>query len=70
MRLRGNESLAIHAYRLILEQAERSLHYATIIEVHHPDYLAEPELRQLYSWNDENRLANSDIDELISRVWG
>ena len=61
--------LAMHAYRLILEKDERNLHYATIIEVHHPDYLAEDELRRLYSWDDSNRLPDDVIEELLSRVW-
>ena len=69
MRLEETASLAMHAYRLILEKAGRSLHYATIIEVHHPDYLAERELCDLYEWDAKNRLPQDVIDELIQRVW-
>ena len=69
MRLAGSASLALHAYRLILEQGERSLHYATIIEVHHPAYLSERELCQLYDWNDADRLPDDVVAGLINRVW-
>jgi len=69
MRLDAGTLLAMHAYRLILEKQERSLHYATIIEVHHPDYLAEDELRNLYAWDDKNRLPDDVVDELLNRVW-
>ena len=69
MQLAGDASLAVHAYRLILEKGERRLHYATIIEVHHPDYLAEAELQGLYDWDDAKRLPADVIDRLVNRVF-
>ncbi len=69
MRLSGNAALAVHAYRLILEKDDRNLHYATIIEVHHPDDLQENDLRELYDWQDDKRLPDDVIDELINRIW-
>lgn len=69
MHLADSASLGMHAYRLILEKDRRSLHYATIIEVHHPDYLDEAELRKLYDWNDDKRLPDDVVEELINRVW-
>ena len=48
MRLAPGARLAMHAYRLVLERESESVHYATIIEVHHPDYLGLDELRELY----------------------
>ena len=62
-------SLAMHAYRLILEQGDRSVHYATIIEVHHPEYLGEAALQKLYSWSDDDRLPDDVVAELVDRVW-
>lgn len=49
MYLQNDADLAVHAYNLHIEKASMSVHYATIIETHHPDYLDELELRQLYS---------------------
>ena len=69
MHLSGNERLAIHAYRLILEKSERTLHYATIIEAHHPDYLAENELRILYDWRDDAQPDTEQIGSLLELVW-
>ena len=43
MRLDAPGSLGLHAYRLILDKDSRSLHYATIVETHHPDYLTSDE---------------------------
>jgi hypothetical protein len=48
MRLAGETGLAMHVYRLLLARDGRSLPYATIAEVHHPDYLTEAGLRGLY----------------------
>jgi len=69
MQLTGDERLALHAYRLILEKADRTLHYATIIEAHHPDYLAERELQELYGWRDDARLGAEQINSLLELVW-
>lgn len=69
MHLAESASLAVHAYRLILEKDDRSLHYATIIEVHHPDYLQETDLCALYDWSADKRLPDAVVDELIDRVW-
>jgi len=69
MHLASDAALAMHAYRLILEKGDRSLHYATIIEVHHPDYLGENELQKLYDWSDDKRLPDDVVADLISRVW-
>jgi hypothetical protein len=42
-------SLATHAYRFeVLRNGQRYL-YATITELHHPDYLREADLRRIYS---------------------
>jgi len=49
MRLQSTTDLAVHAYQLHIEKGSKSLHYATIIEIHHPEYLDESELLELYS---------------------
>lgn len=45
----GNDSpLAMHVYRLWLKKAAHNFEYATIIEIHHPDYLDYRQLQQLF----------------------
>ena len=48
MHLEQAAALAVHAYWLMLTKDGRELHYATIIETHHPDYLTEADLEVLY----------------------
>ena len=52
MRLPSPQILGKHVYELILERGVQSLQYATIVELHHPDYLSEKELRELYGQSD------------------
>lgn len=48
MQLQSSTDLAVHAYHLHIEKDSTSLHYATIVETHHPEYLGESELLELY----------------------
>lgn len=41
-------TLAMHAYRFDVSRNTERYHYATIVELHHPDYLQAADLRQLY----------------------
>jgi hypothetical protein len=68
MHLDYSTELGVHAYRLVLEQDSQSINYATIIEVHHPDYLTVAELKHLYVTNSEFRLQETDIRELTRLV--
>jgi hypothetical protein len=68
MRLETVENLAMHAYRLILDKNSQSIHYATIVETHHPAYLTEPELLDLYGSELESRLAAGDIQDLVGLI--
>jgi hypothetical protein len=40
--------LATHAYELEVSRKDERFNYATIIEMHHPDYLSQADLRSLY----------------------
>ncbi len=42
------QPLAVHIYDLVVSREGKSLTYATIGEIHHPDYLSIVELRGLY----------------------
>ncbi len=68
MHLEKTENLAMHAYRLILERNSQSVHYATIVETHHPEYLTEAELLELYGADLESRLDAGDIAELVRLI--
>ena len=60
MQLQHAAELAVHAYNLHIEKADMSVHYATIVETHHPDYLGVNELRGLYAVSRD-----ADADEII-----
>lgn len=68
MRLDLPASTAVHAYQLMLEKGPRSIHYATIVESHHPAYLAEAELLELYPVDAEIRLSAAEVQMLVRLV--
>ena len=58
-------TLAAHVYRFNISKDGRSFDYATIVEVHHPDYLDTAELKSLYGeilFDDSGR---DRIDDFI-----
>lgn len=58
----------MHVYRLILTRDEHSIDYATIIETHHPAYLTEADVRQLYPTGDAVQLDPETTRELAELV--
>ena len=51
-------TLATHHYLFTVSRDERSWNYATITEIHHPQYLTADDLRELYGeilFDDSNR---------------
>lgn len=40
--------VAVHAYRFVVRRDGREFDYATIVEMHHPDYLQREDLQKLY----------------------
>lgn len=61
MRLDAERPLAMHVYRLFLKKGPKVIDYATIIEVHHPDYMSVDRLQRLYARGPLPRLADDDI---------
>ena len=59
----------MHAYRRVLERGSVSVHYATIIEVHHPEYLGVDELNELYDVAAANRAGGKLRTQPESVVW-
>jgi hypothetical protein len=68
MRLHSPQHLAMHVYRLLLEKDDQSVEYARIIEVHHPDYLDEAALRELFDVSESTFLSQDQLSALVSLV--
>lgn len=68
MRVAPSARLAMHAYRLVLERGSESVHYATIIEVHHPDYLALDELKELYDVAATQRADKGTVAAFVALI--
>lgn len=58
MRLTAAPDLAMHVYRLHINKDQQSIEYATIIELHHPDYLTPARLQTLYGNGKPARVDN------------
>lgn len=69
MRLTGAHDLALHVYRLVLGREGAAFDYATILEVHHPEYLSERDLRGLFEYKADNALPASDLKQLFALVF-
>ncbi|MBT8092815.1 MAG: hypothetical protein KJN77_07255 [Gammaproteobacteria bacterium] len=57
MRINGPRELALHVYQLLLVRDKRVFDYATILETHHPDYLSEADLYDLYEYETPNAVS-------------
>lgn len=68
MNLDSAATLALHAYQLVLHKGSLSVHYATIVETHHPDYLDEVELRELYPVDAGSTLSPDAVAALLRLV--
>ncbi len=65
MRLDGSERVALHAYELIVERGDRAITYATILELHHPEYLEEGELERLFPSGSHSTISPETVTELL-----
>lgn len=64
MRLQLPATLATHVYLLNIGKDDRTYQYATVTEIHHPDYLSVEELQRIYGeiiFDDSNRDAIHDF---------
>ena len=48
MQISPDAAAAAHLYELLVDKDGGSIHYATILELHHPDYLGIQELERLF----------------------
>jgi hypothetical protein len=53
MRVPPGTPLAVHVYALDVAQPSRTLEYATLVEIHHPDYLTNDDLLEIYGPAEE-----------------
>jgi len=53
MQVAAGTPLAVHVYALDVAKAGRTLEYAALVEIHHPDYLGSDDLLEIYGPVDE-----------------
>lgn len=68
MRSTGAQRLALHVYQLLLVKNERVIEYATIIETHHPDYLSDKQLLELYEYDTTTALPPETVSQIVALV--
>ena len=66
MRLDRKAAVAMHVYRLLIEKQQRAIDYATLIELHHPDYLSRDDLLDLYPVDERTTLPRQQVEEMKS----
>lgn len=64
MHLAEDTTLALHVYQLLLARGGRIFEYATIAEAHHPEYLSEHQLLEIYSFDASDSLSLSELGQL------
>ena len=64
MRLAQPADVAMHVYRLLLKKSGAAIDYATLIELHHPEYLDSTDLQELYSIDARASLPSQQIEAL------
>ena len=69
MRLTGAHDLALHIYQLVLVRDDVALEYATIMEVHHPEYLTTAGLRDLFDYETDDRPPANELARLAELVF-
>lgn len=66
MHLGRKADVAMHVYRLLLEKQQQAIDYATLIELHHPDYLTRGDLLNLYPVDARTSLPPQQVEEMKS----
>jgi hypothetical protein len=69
MGLSGAHDLALHVYQLVLVRNDSELEYATILETHHPEYLSEADLREIFEYDSDQSLPASDFAQLAALIF-
>lgn len=61
-------SIAMHVYELSAARGSIEIPYATIVELHHPDYLSVARLTRLYGPVPEPTLTAAELDAIRARA--
>ncbi len=64
MGLERGADVAMHIYRLLLNKSDQAVEYATLIELHHPEYLDLPDLRNLYPVDAGSSLQPQQVEAM------
>jgi len=70
MHIAGQDELALHVYQLLLVRNEQVFEYATIVETHHPEYLSESDVLELYEYDESTALSPQAVSDLVNLVRG
>ena len=68
MKLAEPRDLAFHIYELSLQKGDKTYPYATIVEAHHPEYLTQSALHDIYPYDESNPLSADTLGELSRLV--
>lgn len=68
MQISGQDELSLHVYQLLLARNDQVFEYATIVESHHPDYLAESDILELYEYDESAGLSPQAVSDLVRLV--
>jgi hypothetical protein len=52
----------------LLKKKSQIIDYATVIELHHPNYLTTDDISRLYVVDEPARLGNDELHELTKHV--
>jgi hypothetical protein len=66
MKIGTPRRIAVHVYQLLLVKDAQVFEYATILEAHHPDYLSESDLYELYEYDTKNALPDMAAREFAA----
>jgi hypothetical protein len=70
MHISDQDELAMHVYQLLLVRNEQVFEYATIVETHHPEYLSESDVIELYEYDESTALSPQVVTDLVSLILG
>lgn len=70
MHMTSQNELAMHVYQLLLVRNDQVFEYATIVETHHPEYLSESDVLELYEYDKSTALSPLAVTDLVDMVLG
>lgn len=70
MHVTDQDELAMHVYQLLLVRNEQVFEYATIVETHHPEYLSESDVLELYEYDKSIALSPQAVSDLVNLILG